>query len=68
MPFYSVSYNSMTATYGPSVIEADSEIQARLRFKGTAFSSNELPLISAREISAREIQQALSRKKEEDRE
>ena len=59
MPMYSVSYGSMTAHYGPSFIEADSEYEARTKFRGTAFSQREMALISARQVSAQEIASAL---------
>lgn len=59
MPMYSVSYSSMSAHYGPSFVEADSEYEARVKFRGTAFSQNEMGCISAREVSAREIASAL---------
>jgi len=66
MKTYRVSYGSMTATYGPSFVEADSEDDARYKFAGNAFSSREMPLVRAREVSAKEIAQALRRKEEED--
>lgn len=62
MPLYSVSYGSMTAHYGPSIVEAESEYEARRKFAGTAFSSGEMGCISAREVSSREIAQALREK------
>lgn len=52
---YKVQYSSMTARYGPSYIEANSEEEARLKFAGTSFSRDELSLISARPISVKEI-------------
>lgn len=62
MPMYSVSYGSMTAHYGPSYIEADSEDEARAKFRGTAFSRGEMALISARQVSSQEIASALREK------
>lgn len=62
MPMYNVSYSSMSAHYGPSFIEAESADEARRKFRGTAFSQNEMYCISAREVSAREIAQALREK------
>lgn len=59
MSIYRVSYQSITATYGPSFVEANSEDEARQKFAGNAFSSREMPLIHAREVSVREIAQAL---------
>jgi hypothetical protein len=59
MAIYKVFYGSMTATYGPSFIEADSPEQAKRRF-GSCFSDGERAVcMTAREVSAREIQQAL---------
>ena len=66
MPIYRVSYGSMTATYGPSFIEADSEYEARRKFAGSAFSQREMPLVRAREVSGREIAQALEDKRDRD--
>lgn len=66
MPIYKVTYQSMTATYGPSFIEADSEDEARYKFAGGAFSQREMPLMRAREVSAKEIAQALREKRERD--
>jgi len=63
MAIYSVSYGSMTAHYGPSIIEADSEDEARRKFGGGAFSQRERCLISAREISTKEITSALREQK-----
>ena len=63
MPMYSVSYGSMTACYGPSYICANSEDEARRKFAGTAFSRGEMSLITAREVSEREITQALRNNK-----
>jgi len=64
MPMYSVSYGSMTATYGPSFIEADSEDEARRKFAGSAISQREMPLVRAREVSGREIAQSLKEKRD----
>jgi len=59
MAIYSISYGSMTAHYGPSIIEADSEDEARNKFGNGAFSQRERCLISARKISTREMASAL---------
>lgn len=59
MPFYKVHYSSMTANYGPSIVEAENEYSARRKFAGTAFSSSEMGLIEVREISSEEISKAL---------
>ena len=58
--FYRVTYQSMTAFYGPSFIEADSEYEARRKFAGTAFSQGEMSLIKATPVSSNEIKRALS--------
>ena len=56
---YRVTYQSMTAFYGPSFIEADSEYEARRKFAGTAFSQGEMVLIKASPVSSNEIARAL---------
>jgi len=56
---YRVTYQSMTAFYGPSFIEADSEYEARRKFAGTAFSQGEMGLIKASPVSSNEIARAL---------
>ena len=56
---YRVTYQSMTAFYGPSFIEADSEYEARRKFAGSAFSSGEMSLIKAVPVSGNEIARAL---------
>ena len=56
---YRVIYQSMTAFYGPSFIDAESEYEARRRFAGTAFSQSEMSLIKATPVSASDIQRAL---------
>ena len=67
MKTYRVSYGSMTATYGPAFVEAESEDEARYKFAGNAFSSREMPLVHAREVSVKEIAQALRRKDEDEK-
>ena len=53
---YKVSYHSMTASYGPSYIKAESEDVARLIFaKKGGFSSEEMGLISAHKLTPEEI-------------
>lgn len=59
MAIYRVGYSSMTATYGPDFVQADSEIQAKLRYSRGAFSVDEMALISAREVSLEEMQREL---------
>ncbi|HZU23314.1 MAG TPA: hypothetical protein VE998_10825 [Terriglobales bacterium] len=51
----------MTARYGPSFIEADSEYEAKRKFAGSAFSAGEMSLIEAREVSAKEWRRALEK-------
>jgi len=59
MAIYKVFYGSMTATYGPSYIEADSPEQAKRKF-GSCFSDGERAVcMTAREVSEKEIRQAL---------
>lgn len=60
MAFYRVTYQSMTAFYGPSFVEADDEYSAKVKFAGNAFSKNEFGLIKAREVSLKEIRQAMA--------
>jgi hypothetical protein len=57
---YRVTYRSMTAFYGPSFIEADSEYEARRKFANGAFSQGEMALIHATRVSSDEIRNALS--------
>lgn len=53
----------MTATYGPSYIEADSPEEAKLKFGGSAFTAGERAIcMTAKEVSAIEIKQALNEK------
>jgi len=59
MPIYSVSYGSMSASFGPYYITATTALEARNLFRGTTYTSAELPLITAREVSATEIIRAL---------
>ena len=60
MAIYKVFYRSMTATYGPSFIEANSPEEAKIKFGGSAFTAGErASCMTAREVSVREIQQAL---------
>ena len=64
MPFFRVTYQSMTAFYGPSFIEADSEYEARRKFAGSAFSQGEMSLIKATSLTAAEIRSALNMREE----
>ncbi len=61
---YRVTYKSMTAFYGPSFIEAESEYSAKVKFAGSAFNKNEFGLITAREISLKEMQKEMRLKDE----
>jgi hypothetical protein len=57
---FRVTYQSMTAFYGPSFIEAEDEYQAKRKFARGAFSQGEMALIKARPVSADEMRRALS--------
>lgn len=63
---YKVTYNSMTANYGPAFIEAESEQEACSKFGRGAFNGSERSLISARPVSENEIRRALKRDHETD--
>lgn len=63
MPMYEVSYQSMTACYGPSYIQADDEDEACRKFGGSAFSQKERGLINATLVSDEEISRALRQQK-----
>jgi hypothetical protein len=66
---YKVSYGSMTAHYGPSYIEADSEQEAKIRFGGSAFSSGERSVcMSARPISLDEMKREILKQAERENE
>lgn len=64
MAIYRVTYQSMTAFYGPKFVEADDADEARRKFAGTAFSADEIGLIRAREVSAAELKRALAESEE----
>ena len=64
MAMYRVWYTSMTASYGPCFISADSAEEARRIFAGQTFR-NEMSLISATEVSALDVERALAREEEE---
>ena len=55
---YRVRYSSMTASYGPSFIEADSPAEAKRKFANGAFSKGEMTLITATPATIREVQDA----------
>lgn len=59
MAMYRVTYQSMTATYGPSFIEAKSEQAAKEIFASKAFSRSEMSLMRARLCTSAEIRRAL---------
>jgi hypothetical protein len=66
MAIYRVFYQSMTATYGPSFVEADDEEQAKRRF-GDCFSAGERAFcMTAREVSPDEVRRALRRQEASD--
>ena len=53
--FYEVRYQSMTACYGPQIIEADDEYSATRKFVGNSFSSGEMGCIKATLMSDKEV-------------
>lgn len=57
---YRVKYSSMTASYGPSFIEAESAYEAKRKFcnHGT-FSQGEMSLMTATPVSSDDIRRAL---------
>lgn len=59
MAIYRVTYRSMTASYGPRYFEADTEYEAKSRFRGSAFSRDEMSLMHATEVSSAEVSRAL---------
>lgn len=65
MPIYKVTYQSMSAFYGPSFVEANDEYSAKKKFAGNAFSQSEFGLIKARECSLKEMRQAMSSREDE---
>ena len=58
---YRVTYSSMSASYGPTYVEAENEYEAKRKFGGTAFRREEYALMTARPVSSREIERALSK-------
>lgn len=60
---YRVRYSSMTASYGPSFIEADSPQEAKHKFANGAFSQGEMALITATPATIREVQDAAREEK-----
>lgn len=61
---YRVRYSSMTASYGPSFIEADDEHEAKRKFAKGAFSAGEMSLITARPVSSEEMRRALAERED----
>lgn len=57
MSIYRVTYQSMTAFYGPKFIEADTPEQAKRKFAGGAFSQGEMTLITATPATIADVQQ-----------
>jgi len=55
---YRVTYQSMTAFYGPKFIEAENEYEAKRKFANGAFSQGEMSLINVRSSSLKEAMQA----------
>ena len=65
MPIYRVKYNSMTANYGPSYIEASTPEEAKRKFGGTAFTASERNIcMSAKEVSVDEMRRELESSEE----
>jgi len=64
MPIYKVQYRSMSAIYGPGYVEASSELEAKIKWAGGAFSRSDMDLISAVEVSSREVIQALHKRED----
>ena len=62
---YRVTYQSMTAFYGPSYIEAEDAYDAKRKFAKGAFSKGEMSLISAQPVSASEVAAALRSRDDE---
>lgn len=59
--FYSVSYRSMTACYGPRIIEAEDEYSAKRKFAGNSFrGAGEMGCIHAKPVSDKEIMRKLN--------
>ncbi len=56
---YRVRYSSMTASYGPSYIEADDAYEAKRKFARGAFSQGDMSLITATPVSSRELAEAM---------
>ena len=56
---YRVRYSSITASYGPNLIEAESAQEAKRKFAKGAFSAGEMMLITATPVSFEEACAAL---------
>ena len=63
---YRVTYQSMTARYGPNYIEANSEYEAKKKFAGNAFTAGEFSLITARQVSLNEMRSEMRSNAEDD--
>lgn len=61
MSLYRVSYQSMTAFYGPVLIEADNEEEARRRFGRGAFNGGERTLIRAVPVSDSDLRREVEK-------
>ena len=62
---YKVTYQSMSAFYGPSFIEAENEDQAKRIFAGSAFNRSEYGLIKVVPSSLKEMQRAQANREED---
>ena len=58
--FYKVYYQSMTAFYGPKIVEAESEREAKKIFGGNAVMPGEFGCIKAQPVSDREVLRKLN--------
>jgi len=48
---YKVTYESLMAFYGPRIIEAEDEIEAKRIFAGNAFRKEEYGMIKVRKVN-----------------
>jgi hypothetical protein len=61
---FKVYYQSMSAFYGPTYVEAESAIEAKNKFAGTAFRREEFSLIHAIPISFQQMKRELAEQRE----
>ena len=48
---YKVTFESLTAFYGPRIIEAENELEAKRIFAGSAFRKEEYSMIKVRKVN-----------------